>query len=111
MRRLPLLRTGGDEVLVATRGGEVIGLVSLHACCLLHRPQRLGRITSLVIRESERGAGAGALLIAAAERWALGQGCGHLEVTSHNRRGRAHSFYERCGFERSHQRLVKTLGG
>ena len=107
-RRLAALRKAGEPPLVADRGG-LIGCLTWHVTPVIHRPRPVGRITMLVVAESERGGGVGVLLVTAAEERLRALGCGLLEVTSNMKRMRAHAFYERLGFERTSYRFAKTL--
>jgi len=56
-------------------------------------------LNGLVVDDKRRSLGAGAMLLAAAERWAKSQGCKSVSVRSNVIRGRAHAFYERHGYE------------
>ena len=76
---------------------------------VLHRPAPVGRISMMVVDESLRSQGIGAVLVAAAEEALAAQGCYMVEVTSHVRRTDAHRFYERIGYERTSVRLAKEL--
>jgi GNAT superfamily N-acetyltransferase len=60
-------------------------------------------IGGLVVEESQRGFGAGRLLMERAERWAQGTGCLTVTVRSNVLRTSAHAFYRRLGY-----RLVKN---
>ena len=55
-------------------------------------------IGGLVVDESRRGLGFGALLVDQLERWARGTDCGAITVRSNVVRERAHAFYQRLGF-------------
>jgi ribosomal protein S18 acetylase RimI-like enzyme len=76
---------------------------------VLHRPRPVGRISMFVVDERLRGRGIGAAMLAEAESRLAALGCGIVEVTSNMRRDRAHSFYERLGYERTSYRFAKTL--
>jgi GNAT superfamily N-acetyltransferase len=56
-------------------------------------------IVGLVIGESHRSAGIGAVLLDAAETWARARGCRRLVVATRITRERAHRFYAREGYE------------
>jgi len=56
-------------------------------------------VNGLVVDEAARGAGAGAMLLAAGEKWAKGRRCKGMSVRSNVIRERAHGFYVRAGYE------------
>ena len=99
----------GRVVLVAELDGGVIGCLSTSVMRVLHRPAPVGRISMMVVDESLRSQGIGAVLVAAAEQALAAQGCYMVEVTSHQRRTEAHRFYERLGYEHTSVRLAKEL--
>jgi len=55
-------------------------------------------IRGLVVHAPHRSLGIGALLVAAAESWALAQGTTRIRVRSNVVRERTHAFYERLGY-------------
>jgi GNAT superfamily N-acetyltransferase len=97
-----------DRVLIAASGEELLGCVSLHVVPLLHADGNLGRITALVVSEQRRGHGIGHALILQAHQWFEAAHCTRFEVTSGDQRERAHRFYERHGYARQGQRLLRT---
>jgi GNAT superfamily N-acetyltransferase len=64
---------------------------------------RHAEVRALVVDADARGRGAGGALLAAAERWATGQGYGAMRVRSNTVRTEARRFYERAGY-----RVTKT---
>jgi len=108
-RNLERLATMGLLPLVATAGGEVIGLCGLSEMVTIHRDAPVGRISILVVAEQHRSGGIGALLVAEAEKRLAARGCKMVEVTSNVRRERAHGFYEKLGYERTSFRFMKRL--
>ncbi|TMJ17332.1 MAG: GNAT family N-acetyltransferase [Alphaproteobacteria bacterium] len=96
------------EALVADKGG-IVGILSISVMNVLHRPKPVGRISMMVVAEAERGRGIGAALVAEAERRLGARGCGLVEVTSNQKRLRAHAFYEKLGYERTSYRFFKPL--
>jgi len=107
--RLESLQAAGKGVLIATRGAGPVGLVTVHFTPVLHRPTPVGRLTALIVTRSERGRGVGRALVAAGERWLAARGCALVEVTSNRRRGEAHAFYRRLGYEETSLRFKKDL--
>jgi GNAT superfamily N-acetyltransferase len=106
-RRLRVLEDAGDRALVAERGGEVLGLITVHATPVLHRPTPVGRITMLIVTERARGTGVGRALVEAAERVCEERGCGLVELTSNVKRTDAHAFYARLGYAITSVRMMK----
>jgi len=106
--RLAMLRKASLHVLVAEKGG-LVGVLTTAVTRVLHRPKPVGRISMLVVPEDVRGAGIGTALVAEAEQRLAAAGCGLIEVTSNRKRLRAHTFYERLGYERTSYRFAKTL--
>lgn len=99
----------GNLALVVPGEGTLLGAVTLHRMVVLHRPQPVARITSLVVDGSVRRRGHGRALLEAAEEAMLRAGCGLLEVTSHARFADAHAFYRHLGYEQSSLRFAKVL--
>jgi GNAT superfamily N-acetyltransferase len=87
-----------SAVLVAERGGQLLGLVAVTTIRYLERDGRLGRIVTLVVADSARGQGIGRRLVADAEAMALSHGCVAMEVSSARGRTRAHAFYQSLGY-------------
>jgi len=90
----------GRAVFVACDGDQVAGYIDLSTEMHLHTTPK-GRIDGLVVSESVRGKGVGALLCRHAEEWARQQGLRTMMLTSRSTRERAHAFYERDGYRRT----------
>jgi len=108
--RWPAWREEGNTALVAAReDGTLAGVATLHRTWVLHRPKPLGRVTSLIVDEPDRGAGIGRSLVSASEAWLAGAGCGMLEITSNHLLVDAHEFYRHLGYEQTSARFMKRL--
>jgi predicted N-acetyltransferase YhbS len=107
--RLAAMQAEGRVVLVAELDGAVVGCLSTSVMGVLHRPASVGRISMMVVDAGARNRGIGAQMVRAAEETLRGQGCYMVEVTSHMRRGDAHRFYERLGYEKTSVRLMRML--
>jgi GNAT superfamily N-acetyltransferase len=81
-----------------TAEGGVIGWIHVSVTPLLE-VERRAEVNGLVVDEAARGAGAGAMLLAAGEKWAKGKGCKRMSVRSNVIREKAHAFYVREGYE------------
>lgn len=98
-----------DAVFVAEMYGRIAGVVHAAASRHLHVAHAIGRICTLVVAEGARGAGIGTELVAAAEEFLRGLGCGAVEVTSNVKRERAHRFYESIGYEGRSRRFIRRF--
>jgi GNAT superfamily N-acetyltransferase len=99
----------GYYMLVGEMGGKVIGFIGLHWFELGHRKGKMGRITTFCVDEKYRSKGFGASLLQAAETVLLTQKCSRIEVTSNERRTRAHAFYLKSGYVEEPRRFVKDM--
>ena len=108
VRKLGILAAHSfDRVLLAEVDGVVAGVISLHVFELFHAEGSVGRITSLVVDAGHRGSGVGQALVAAADRFFIGQGCVRAEVTSGDHRPAAHAFYAAQGYVPDERRFLK----
>ena len=88
-----------QRLLVAERGGAVVGSVTLIVVPnLTHDGKPYGIIENVVVREDARRGGVGAALMREAIAAAREAGCYKVTLTSNLRRTDAHSFYEWLGF-------------
>lgn len=108
--RLARIRARDDyETFLAVRGGRVVGFAGvMHGLSYVYDPP-YARLLALAVEPGERGRGTGAALVAAAERWARGQGATQLHLTTALHRDGAHRFYERLGYEQTGARYVRKL--
>lgn len=92
--------------LVAEFDGRIVGFMSIHTHWLLHHADRVAEIMELVVDSSVRSQNIGKRLLDEGVTWAQTLGCELIEVTSNQKRTRAHAFYESHGFSRTHLKLV-----
>jgi GNAT superfamily N-acetyltransferase len=95
---------GGGIVLVADVQHLVVGVCQL--IVFRHLQARGGlcaEVESMHVHPVWRSQGIGATLMEYAVAEARRLGCYRIQLTSNNARPEAHRFYERLGFERSHQ--------
>jgi ribosomal protein S18 acetylase RimI-like enzyme len=104
---------GRDGILVAESeketGSVVCGVVVINFVTPVHEEGRWAVISALVIDEACRGEGIGQTLLAEAERLSREKGCTQIELSSSERRTRAHKFYEDNGYHEVRKRFVKPL--
>lgn len=97
------------SILVAELEKEVCGVIVVNFITPVHENGLWALISALVINESSRGAGIGQKLLIAAERIALDKRCSQIELSSSERRVRAHKFYESNGYQEVRKRFIKIL--
>jgi GNAT superfamily N-acetyltransferase len=88
----------GACFVAESREGGLIGWIHVSTTPLLE-VERRAEVNGLVVDETARSQGAGALLLAEAEKWAQGRRCRSMSVRSNVLRERAHGFYLRNGYE------------
>lgn len=93
-----------QEMLVAELAGDAVGTVQLsYIPGLMRRGMWRGLIEQVHISPDHRNRGLGGEMI----RWAVERcrerGCGVVQLTSNKKRLDAHRFYQRLGFEQSHE--------
>lgn len=98
-----LARFGGPEsqVVVADRGGEVIGFIAFHALPRFEHDDVVVRILALVVDAGARERGLGHVLMAEAEQFARERGAAFVEVTAGRHRPEARHLYESLGYDAS----------
>jgi GNAT superfamily N-acetyltransferase len=110
--RIRALRPAAQHAaLVAEHAHEgVLGWVHVSVSRLLEMDCR-AEVNGLVVADGKRSHGAGAELLAAAEKWARQQKCHSVSLRSNVLRERAHQFYERLGYEhyKTQKAFRKTL--
>ncbi len=98
-----------SRLLVAETEGQAVGFISLHFISQIALAGEFCRISYLCVSDHARGSGIGQKLLDEAERLAADRGCDRMEVHSHTRRVRAHTFYARAQYEESPKYLLKKL--
>lgn len=108
--RLSAFASGSTAIAwVAELQGRVVGLATAHVIRSLHKAEVVAMLTVLVVDERARGSGVGRAMVREAEAWAVSHGASAISLTSALRRGDAHEFYKRLGYEQTGVRLVKVL--
>ncbi len=101
----PLVR-----LLVAETGGEIVGCMQLNL--IPHISMKGGiraQLQSMRIRGDKRNQRLGETFIRMAMDIARGAGCTMMELTTDNSRDDAHRFYQRLGFQATHQGMKIRL--
>jgi (aminoalkyl)phosphonate N-acetyltransferase len=95
--------------LVATVNGIVVGMLTCHVQQLLHHGEKVGEIVEMIVKSQFIGIGIGQRMISKCFDLARERGIKFLEVTSNNKRVKAHAFYENIGFRQSHKKFTMNL--
>ncbi len=97
-------------LVVADRGGEVVGTMQLTFIpSLSHRGGERAEIEAVRVRADQRGAGLGHAMIRWAVDQARGRGCRLVQLATDKRRTDAHRFYESLGFTATHEGMKLAL--
>ena len=97
-------RAPANRMLLAERGGEIVGALQLvFIPSLSRRGAMRALIQSARVTSSARGESIGTALVNRAVEEAKNAGCSLVQVMSDKRRARAHLFYRRLGFQQSHE--------
>jgi GNAT superfamily N-acetyltransferase len=96
---------------VAELDGAVVGCLQL---TFVPGLTRLGMWRAIIegvrVDSAQRGARIGETMMAWAVEEARRRGCGLIQLTTDKRRADAHRFYERLGFEATHEGMKLSLG-
>lgn len=98
------------SLYVAIVAGEVVGTFQMNVLRFLTRAGgRIAQIEAVMVSRAARAQGVGTEMMRFAISEARRRGCVRVQLTSQKRRTRAHRFYERLGFERSHEGMKLKL--
>ena len=97
------------RLIVCERDGTIIGTLLISFLPDLVSRGWRGQIENVHIRAGERGNGVGGQMMGWAIARCRERGCQLVQLTSNKVRHDAHRFYERLGFERSHEGLKLKL--
>ena len=104
------MSTPGQVVLLLESRRKIVGTLALSIIPnLSHKGSPYAIIENVVVDERARSKGYGEKLIRHAIEEAKRAGCYKVSLTSNKRRKDAHRFYERLGFEKTHQGFRITL--
>ncbi|MEO9804225.1 MAG: GNAT family N-acetyltransferase [Reichenbachiella sp.] len=97
--------------LIAEMNDEPVGYLSCHSQLLLHHGgQKIAEIQEMYVNPESRKNGIGKGLVDELKRIAKLKEIEQLEVTSNNKRGDTHRFYEREKFVQSHKKFTYRIG-
>ncbi|WP_050434435.1 GNAT family N-acetyltransferase [Chondromyces crocatus] len=99
-----------NMLLVAVDGGQVVGAFQLTIIqYVAYMGGRVAMIENVIVEPEVRGRGVGEAMM----RWAIDEarrrGCFRVQLTTNKVRERAHRFYERLGFVKSHEGMKLVL--
>lgn len=100
----------GNQILLATDNGETIGCLQLTFIPTLARGgQKRAQIEGVRVHKSHQSKGVGRALFEEAIRLSKENQCGIVQLTTDKRRTGAHSFYEKLGFQVTHEGMKLFL--
>jgi GNAT superfamily N-acetyltransferase len=102
-----LLADPGARLLLAVNDGETLGYLLGFRHLTFYANGPVAWVEEIVVRDRERGQGAGAALMSAFERWAAAEGCALVALATR----RAAPFYRAVGYEESAVYFRKLLDG
>lgn len=98
------------EILILDLDGRVVGMAQLnYARGLGRKGMRRCTIEAVRVASNLRSKGLGAILIENCLDVARARGCGMVQLTTDKRRTDAHRFYQRLGFDASHEGMKLYL--
>jgi (aminoalkyl)phosphonate N-acetyltransferase len=95
--------------LVAEKDTTIVGFISLHVQHILHHAKPTCELQELNINPDSRGSGIGSLLMNEAEKIARALDLEEIELTTRIYRKKAQAFYQKLGYEHTHNKFVKRL--
>jgi GNAT superfamily N-acetyltransferase len=98
-------------VLVAERGGEVIGMVTAQLVVSTAEGGPSALVEDMVVVAGARGGGVGAALVREIERWAADHGATRLQLLADRGNAPALAFYARMGWGRTSLVALRRGGG
>ena len=105
-----ILETPGQHVFVLVERRKIVGSLALAITPnLSHKATPWAIVENMIVEEKSRSKGYGELLIRHAIEEARKAGCYRVSLTSNKRRTDAHRFYERLGFQRTHEAFRMDL--
>lgn len=104
-----MMANSNHVILVAESDSKIMGVLHLRMEFQLHHCGKIAEIMELVVDEKYRSMGIGKQLFVAAEIAAKEHHCRQIEVTSNQKRGKAHRFYQREGMENTHYKFSKQI--
>jgi [ribosomal protein S5]-alanine N-acetyltransferase len=89
-----------QKAWVAEKSGQIVGCIAVAITNYFHRPSSFLRVIAMIVDGRERRSGIGRNLMYLAEKFALDQGCSHIELTSgmHREKSGSHEFYQSLGY-------------
>jgi GNAT superfamily N-acetyltransferase len=104
-----LAASAADRLVVAELEGQIVGLASVHVSLALEYDEPAAKLSAIVVDERYRRRGIGEALVTAIEEEASKRGCCLIFLTTAERRGDAHAFYRKLGYEETGRRFAKSL--
>lgn len=104
-------RDPNNELLIGELDGELVAMLQLtFTPSLSYQGSWRATIESVRTAERLRGRGIGAAIMRDAIARARARGCGMVQLTTNKQRPDARRFYERLGFQATHEGMKLSLG-
>lgn len=103
------IKDSDKEILVATHGEKIIGMVSLNFLARLNQNRPELYIPELIVSAEYQRSGIGRELIGSCIKIGNEKKCHRIRLESGNARKDSHEFYKKIGFEQSGLSFTKTL--
>jgi ribosomal protein S18 acetylase RimI-like enzyme len=94
-----LLSSPHAAVLVAEQGGHVIGMCTSQLLISTAQGGLSALVEDVAVLPAHQGKGAGRLLVAAAEAWAVSQGASRIQLLADRNNAPALAFYQHMGLQ------------
>jgi (aminoalkyl)phosphonate N-acetyltransferase len=88
---------------------SIIGFINIHIKSILHHADEVAEIEEFIIKEDLRSSGIGGQIIKYIIDMLKNENILNLELVSNMRRDKAHRFYEKNGFIKSHYGFTMNL--
>ncbi|MBU1174824.1 MAG: GNAT family N-acetyltransferase [Alphaproteobacteria bacterium] len=97
------------RLIVCEKDGEIVGTLMISFLPDLVGRSWRGQLENVHVHSGRRGSGIGSEMVAWAVARCRERGCDLVQLTSNKARHDAHRFYERLGFEKSHEGMKLKL--
>ena len=106
-----IIKSPNDRLMVAEYNGKIIGTFHLTYLTYIQAMGQLdAQVESVHVHPEFRGCGLGTIMMTWVINQAKEKHCRRVQLTSNKLRQAAHRFYQKLGFEASHEGMKLSLG-